>query len=177
MIRLFAGIEIPDDVQDALMALERPIAGARWVEAANLHLTLRFIGDIDERTAAAVDAALEQVRGTPFALSLAGLGTFGEGRRLHTLWAGVRPSEPLAILQGRTEAACRRAGLAPETRKFTPHVTVARLKAPPEEAIARLLAGEALFAAGPFPVTRFVLYSSHAVDGGRHYEPERLYDL
>ncbi|MFM2128606.1 MAG: hypothetical protein RL477_152, partial [Pseudomonadota bacterium] len=124
MIRLFTGIELPQSAREHLASIAGGVPGARWVPAENLHLTLRFIGNVDETTAADLDAALMQVRGAPFDLAIEGAGSFSRGRFPSMLWAGVARSEALARLHERIDSTLQRAGCEPETRKFTPHVTL-----------------------------------------------------
>jgi 2'-5' RNA ligase len=128
MIRLFVAIDLPEAVCDRLAALCAGVPGARWVDPVNFHLTLRFIGEVDNRTADDIDAALAAVRVPRFDLWLRDVGIFGRGRGVRALWAGVDPSEDLTRLQGKVENAAYSAGLPRETRKFSPHVTLARLR-------------------------------------------------
>ena len=165
MIRLFIALGLPDDIRDRLAGLAGGLPGARWVEPHNLHLTLRFIGETDEGRMADLDAELAEVRAPPFELTLDGAGQFGGGRKIHSLWIGAERSEALNHLQAKIESAVVRAGFAPETRKFTPHVTLARLKDASPERLMRYLASNGLFRSRGFPVTGFALYESHL---GRH---------
>lgn len=174
MIRLFTAIEIPGDIANRLEALQQGIEHARWIERENLHITLRFIGDIPENVAADVDEALEQVPFEPFELELEGVGEFG-GAKPHAIWAGVKLTEPLKRLQARHESAMRRVGLEPEKRKYTPHVTLARLRAIEAPEVYRFIAANNLFATPKFEVTRTVLFSARTSTGGGPYVPERFY--
>jgi 2'-5' RNA ligase len=174
MIRLFTALEIPDEIAARLTGLQRGIDGARWIERENFHITLRFIGDIPEDVAADVDAALAAVPVRPFEIELEGVGEFG-GRKPHAVWAGVKPSDALRQLQARHESAVRRAGLLPETRKYTPHVTLARLRGIEAPDVYRFIEANNLFATPKFEVTRAVLFSSRAGTGGGPYLPERYY--
>ena len=176
MIRLFVGLEIPQPLRERLIAMQGGVPGARWHSAAQLHMTLRFIGEVDENVAHDIDDALAQIRAPAFAMELAGVGEFG-GKNPRALWAGVRTNGTLLHLQKKIETALQRLGLPAEERKFSPHVSLARLKSPPREKVALFLAHHALFASGPFPVERFVLFSSHQGTGGSVYHPERVYAL
>src|ERR1700761_5093781 len=118
MIRLFAALPMPEAISQALARRQRGIEAARWSPPGNLHLTLRFFGDIREDLARDLDAELLGVRGRPFEIVLSGVGAFGEGPDAHVAWAGVEPSEPLAQLARACEAAARRAGLKPDTRAY-----------------------------------------------------------
>lgn len=174
MIRLFTALEIPDEIAERLVRLQRGIEGARWIEPEDFHITLRFVGDIPEDVAADVDEALQDIRFEPFDIELEGVGAFG-GAKPHAVWAGVRASEPLKQLQARHESAMRRAGLKPETRNYTPHVTLARLRAEENPDVYRFIEANNLFAAPRFEVGHFVLFSSRTSTGGGPYVAERVY--
>ncbi len=176
MIRLFVALDLPDSVRERLLALEGGVPGARWSNAGQLHLTLRFIGEVDESVARDIDDTLNTIRAPSFPLELSGVGEFG-GRNPRALWAGVKNNDALLHLQRKVETALQRIGLPPEPRKFSPHVTLARLKAAPREKVMQFLTHNSLFATGPFPVTQFTLFSSHPTPSGSIYTPERLYRL
>ncbi len=176
MIRLFVALDLPDSVRERLTALQGGVPGARWSTAEQMHLTLRFIGEVAENVAHDVDDALATIRAPSFSLELSGVGEFG-GKNPRALWAGVKSSEALLHLQKKVETALQRIGLIPEARKYSPHITLARLKAAPREKIVQFLTHGALFAAGPFPVQQFVLFSSHLSQSGSIYHPECIYRL
>lgn len=176
MPRLFTGIEIPAGIAEELSLLQGGLPGARWITPDNYHLTLRFIGDVDPTTArAAADILGDPVRAA-FPLRLSGLGAFG-GRNPRAVFAHVAPSPPLAELQAAQERALRRLGLPPEGRKYTPHVTLARLKGVRSRAVADYLALRGGFRTEPFAVERFVLYSARESVGGGPYVVEQAYRL
>lgn len=177
MIRLFAAVDVPDSVAEALLLLQHGVDGARWRPRDALHLTLRFFGDITEPLADELDSALAGVVGAPFPLTIRGAGAFGEGHRLNAIWAGVEESEPLRRLSGRCESAARRAGLKPETRNYAPHVTLAYLNHPNEAEVAAWIQRHNLFAAETFTVDSFGLYSSWQGRAGYSYRLERRYGL
>lgn len=177
MLRLFVAVTLPEAARASLAALQAGVPGARWTPAENLHLTLRFIGELDEPDFADAMAALAEVEAPAFELRLAGVGQFGDRRRAHVLWAGVRPSEPLTLLRGRVEAALARAGLPREERKFAPHVTLARLRDAPPERVGAFLAGHGLFQGPAFPVTSFELYSSRLAHTHAQHVVEAEYPL
>jgi RNA 2',3'-cyclic 3'-phosphodiesterase len=176
MIRLFVALALPDVVAEGLALIQSGVPGARWQTRDQLHLTLRFIGDVDGRDASAVDDALSLIEAPGFALQLAGVGEFG-GRAPHALWAGVRDKEPVAFLQRKIETALQRAGLPAEQRKFMPHVTLARLKGTPSGRVMDYLADRALYVGAPFDVAGFILYSSVLTPNGSLYRAERAYRL
>ena len=152
------------------------VPGARWSTREQLHLTLRFIGEVDGCDAAAIDDALATIHVPRFALELKGVGEFG-GRNPRALWAGVRDDASILRLQRKIESAVQRVGLPPEERKFSPHVTLARLRGAPWERVITFLSTHALYASGPFDVNAFVLYSSTLTRNGSLYSPERSYPL
>jgi 2'-5' RNA ligase len=161
-IRLFAALDIPDDVAARLLALQRGVPGARWSPRENLHLTLRFFDEISEPQADDLDAALEQASFSahPFEMGLKGAGFFG-GQEPHALYVAAAPSEPLMALAAECERAARRAGLKAETRKFTPHVTLAYLTRPDLDRVIAFERNHALFESRRWRVDSFGLYSSH----------------
>lgn len=177
MIRLFVALPIPDDVRESLRIVSNGLPGARWVPPENLHLTLRFIGEIDHALAHDVHDALLRIDAPEFEIALEGFDWFGSKARPATLYARVAKSDPLIHLQRKVESAVVRAGLKPESRKFCPHVTVARLKSTNVPSVERYVRER--HAPGPhrFDVDRFVLYSSFLSHTGSIYEAEAEYPL
>ncbi len=176
MPRLFAGIEIPLEQRDELARLRQPLPGAKWVDQDSLHLTLRFAGDIDNTKAAEFADHLAGVTVDAFEMRLAALGVFG-GNDPRSIWAGVEAGPELEALARASERAARAAGLAPESRAFKPHVTVARLKHANAGAIARVLGRIGAYRSKPFLVGRFVLFSSRPKIGGGPYVVEEAFPL
>ncbi|WP_108461750.1 RNA 2',3'-cyclic phosphodiesterase [Devosia naphthalenivorans] len=177
MPRLFTGLEIPADIGFALSLKRGGLTGARWIDADNYHITLRFIGDVDGQTADEVAQSLDRLSNSmPFDVRLTHLGTFG-GDKPRALYAGVEPSESLTRLQAAQERVLQRAGLAPEGRKFVPHVTLARLRGGNAMEVARFISEAGRFEPLSFPVGRFVLYSSRDSVGGGPYVVEQSYPL
>ena len=176
MHRLFVAIRPPEPIRDLLLDAMDDSADFRWQDEDQLHLTLRFIGEVDGRDAAAIDDALAAIRSPGFALELKGVGEFG-GRNPRALWAGVRDEGPVVHLQRKIESAVQRAGIAAEERKFSPHITLTRLRGAPRDRVITFLSAHALYASGPFEVNGFVLYSSTLTPNGSLYRPERSYRL
>ena len=158
-LRLFAALSLPDDVAAPLLALQKGVAGAKWRPRENLHLTLRFFGELSEPAADDLDAELGAISAAGFALHLKGAGWFG-GADPHALWIGARESEALGKLAAACERAARRARLKPEPHAFAPHVTLAYLSGAALESVQAFTARLALFELPPFRVDRFGLYSS-----------------
>lgn len=176
MPRLFTALEIPRDAALSLSLLRGGVPGARWVDVENYHITLRFIGDIDAPTADEVANALDRVRRAEFTLSLAGVGAFGS-KKPHSIYAAVVATPELTALQADVERICQRIGLPADARKFTPHVTLARLRQTRIDDVAHYLAGHGNFRSNPFRVGRFVLMSSRESTGGGPYLVEEAYPL
>ncbi|HRX35046.1 MAG TPA: RNA 2',3'-cyclic phosphodiesterase [Aestuariivirga sp.] len=176
MPRLFTGLEIPADVAFDLSLMRGGIAGARWIDPECHHITLRFIGDIPDGLAREIAYELEGVEARPFQLRLSGCGVFG-GSKPHTLYARVEESADLRRLQAVHERICQVLGLPPEGRKFTPHVTLARLREPDLGALHRFVADHNLYKSRVFEVARFVLFSSRPSRGGGPYAVEESYQL
>jgi len=173
---LFTALELPAAIGFSLSLLRGGLPGARWIDPENYHITLRFIGDIDEPTADEIAGALARIDRRPFDVALEGLGAFGS-RKPHAVYAGVKPSPALNELQAEHERIVQRIGLEPERRKFIPHVTLARMRTASEPDVAAFLALRGDFRTASFPVGRFVLMSSRASKGGGPYVMEEAYPL
>jgi 2'-5' RNA ligase len=160
-LRLFAALDLPDDIAALLLVLMKGVPGAKWRPRENLHLTLRFFGEVTEPTADEIDFELGQIAEMtgPFDLKLKGAGAFG-GAEPHTLWVGVEESAALRKLAADCERAARRVGLKPEPRKFTPHVTLAYLSNTELARVHEFASRLGLFETPPFRVEAFALYSS-----------------
>lgn len=176
MPRLFTGLQLPERLAAELGAIRGGLAGARWIDAENYHVTLRFIGDVDRVVADDVHDALSQVRRPAFALTLGALDAFGGGKP-RALVATARSAPALIELQAEHERLMRRIGLPPETRKFVPHVTLARLRNTPARAVADFLAFRGWLASREFQCDHFTLFSSRDSVGGGPYVTEATYPL
>ena len=176
MPRLFTALEIPRDAALSLSLLRGGLPGARWIDVENYHLTLRFIGDVEGHVADEIANALDRVRRPSFTLTLSGVGAFGS-KKPHSIYAGVAPSPDLVALQAEIERICQRLGLPAETRKFVPHVTLARLRNASDGDVALYLSGRGNFSTLPFRVGRFVLMSSRESVGGGPYVVEEAWPL
>ena len=176
MPRLFTGLALPEAVGRELSMMRGGLPGARWIEAEDYHLTLRFIGDIDEATAHEVHDALDKIRRPSFKVALSGLDAFG-GSKPRAIIATAKPVPPLIELQAEHERLIRRLGIPPETRKFAPHVTLARLRQTSPLAVAHYLSMRGWLASREFEVDAFVLFSSRDAVGGGPYVTEAVYPL
>ncbi|MEO7240380.1 MAG: RNA 2',3'-cyclic phosphodiesterase [Sphingomicrobium sp.] len=176
MHRLFVAIRPPASIRDLLIDAMDDGPGLGWVSDDNLHLTLRFIGEVERPLADDLAAALGRIRCAPFALSVAGIGRF-DRRSGGALWAGVEPRAPVAALAAKIERACVTAGLAPERRAFHPHITLARWRRTAGLAADAAAARNRALASPAFTVDRFTLFESHLSRHGAHYEAVASYRL
>lgn len=177
MIRLFVALTLPESLRMRLASLGGGVPGARWVKPENLHLTLRFIGEVDEGMAEDIDAALADVSASSFDLRLAGVGHFGKPEAARILWAGIETNDAVDRLRASIESALVRAGLPAEKRRFSPHVTLARLRGAPGNRVEQFVAENAGFRADPVAIDHFTLYSSFLSSSGAIYTPEAEYPL
>lgn len=179
MIRLFTALSVPDEVADALARRQTGLPGAKWRAADQLHITLAFYGEVDERRADDLSVELERAAtGGPFEIALSGVGAFGDGHRTRAIWAGVEASDRLSVLAGRCRSAAERAGIPMERRDYRPHLTLAYLGSDADPArIGDWIAGHNLLQSPPIRIDRFGLYSSVLTQDGSRYELEREYRL
>lgn len=175
-LRLFAAIRPPEELCERIAGVQRGVPGARWRPQDNLHITLRFFGELDEHVAEALDLELARIRATGFDLQLKGAGWFGASEP-STLWLGLAESPQLEKLAADCDKAARRLGLAPDGRKFTAHLTVAYLRGTQPDDCARFVQRLAMFSSEPFLVDRFALYSSHLGKRASDYYAEAEYPL
>jgi 2'-5' RNA ligase len=183
-LRLFVAVTLPEDVRERLARWQDRLRGARadvsWVKPENIHLTVKFLGETDRKALARIQPALRDAAAqrSPFALELAGLGTFG-GRVPRVVWAGVSDGvEPLADLAGRVDRALGRVGVAKERRPFSAHATLGRVRSS-TNAEALVAAAEAGRSErfGRVPVEGFVLMQSRLDPRGSVYTAVERYDL
>ena len=176
MHRLFAAIRPPEAIRDLLVDAMDDSPELRWVPEDNLHLTLRFIGEVERPLAEDLAAALASVHSPRLELSLSGVGQFAQ-RNGGAVWAAVQPREPVAALAAKVERACVTAGLEPEHRAFHPHITLARWNRSAAPAVQRFLERNRGLASNPFTAESFTLFESHLSRHGAHYEAVAEYPL
>jgi 2'-5' RNA ligase len=176
MHRLFVAIRPPQPVRAHLLSVMGGVSGARWQTDNQLHLTLRFVGEVERHVADDLAAALASIHHPRFAIALSRLGSFGRRGQPETLWAGVTPHDELKPLHKKVDQACRRAGLAPEGRAYSPHITLARLKRG-SGPIAHLVEASGGLSSEPFCVDSFCLYESQLTAGGAIYTVVERYPL
>lgn len=177
MIRLFAALQIPEEIAGDLSVRQQGLPGARWRTQDTLHVTLAFYDQVSQPVAAEIDAGLKALISSPFEIELSGVGSFGEGGEVRAIWAGVADCEPLNRLARQAQTVGRRAGARMERRSFRPHVTLAYLKRPDPARVAAWVGRHNLLHSPPFRVTWFGLWSSWPSAEGSRYELEREYAL
>ncbi|MFL6728836.1 MAG: RNA 2',3'-cyclic phosphodiesterase [Sphingomicrobium sp.] len=176
MHRLFVAIRPPEHIRDLLIDAMDDSADFRWQDDEQLHLTLRFVGEVDRHVAADLSGALGRIRSARFKARIKGVGSF-DHRASGALWAGVEPKEPLAALAAKVERTCLTVGLEPERRAFHPHVTLARWKGRRTRELADFLGRRRGLASEPFEVDAFALFESRLSRHGAHYEEVANYAL
>lgn len=176
MPRLFSGLELPHAVRLRLSMIRGQIPGAGWVDADDLHMTLRFVGDVDDDQAHEFADCLAEIEQDAFDIRISGTGAFG-GAKPHAVYAAVEPCPELTMLQRAHDRAARAAGLAPAPHPFQPHVTLARMRHGRADAVARFLEETGDLRIEPFRVERFVLFSARPGTGGGPYAVEEAYAL
>lgn len=174
--RLFVGIRPPASIRDPLIDLMEGVDDARWQDEDQLHLTLRYIGEVDSHLADELAERLRSAATPGFALAVEGVGVFEKKGAAHTLWAGIAPSPALNRLQQRIERICIACGIEPERRKYHPHITLARLNRSTGP-LAPFLAQTAALRLGPWQVNSYILYESTLHPGGSLYQPILRYPL
>lgn len=174
--RLFVALDLPDFVKTELTALCTGLPEVRWTPPEQLHLTLAFIGEVDGNTFLDIREALAEIEAPVFSLSLSGLGFFPPRGAPRVLWAGVAANPALNQMQKKVVSCLHRSGMTLEKRKFSPHITLARLHEANSK-LERWLAARALLRLGPFPVESFALYSSILGRKGATHILEAEYDL
>ena len=177
MPRLFIAVDLPAEIKNNLESMSYGIPGAKWIDPQQIHLTVRFIGEVDGTTFLDIKTALEQVSLEPFSMALKGVGHFPPRGKPRVLWVGIEQSEPLQSLKSRIDRILATVGLQPEGRKFSPHITLARLKNSPIDKVADFLAGNGLFSQEPFEIKDFKLYSSTLTPKGAIHKVEKVYPL
>ncbi|MCL7944191.1 RNA 2',3'-cyclic phosphodiesterase [Marinobacter sp. ATCH36] len=174
--RLFFGLDLPESVKQQLLSIQRPLAGARWQRADQLHLTLAFLGSVEEQHLPVLREVVRNLPVLPFDLAISGVGCFGKPDRPKNLWAGVRPVQKLEELQAGLNQRLASVGFAQEKRSFQPHVTLCRFK---KEAgsVAELLQDYDELLIEPFQVDRFALFESVQGERGSVYHVVETYPL
>jgi RNA 2',3'-cyclic 3'-phosphodiesterase len=176
MHRLFVAIRPPEQIRDLLVDAMDQSADFRWQDDEQLHLTLRFVGEVERPAADDLADALGRIRAAPLELRIAGVGRF-EQRSSGALWAGVEPKPPLAALAAKVERVCQSIGLEPERRAFHPHITLARWKGRRTREVHDFLERRRSLSSAPFAVDEFILFESRLSRHGAHHEAIETYRL
>ena len=175
MLRLFVAITLPTEIRDLIGSLQSGLPDARWIRRENLHLTLKFIGEIDNNLAEDIHYSLSSLNFKSFLLCLKGVNTFRSRKLARSIWVGIEPSSPLKVLQKKIESNLIKTNLTFETRKFTPHVTLARFKRTPVSRLVPYLESNAGFQTSLFEINQVVLFRSHLAANGAVYEQLAAY--
>lgn len=177
MKRLFVAVDIPPEMKALITSIGHGLPDTRWVPPEQIHLTIRFIGEVEGSIFKTIANSLAEVCSDPPLLRIKGIGHFPPRRSPKVLWVGVEHNDLLLRLRRRIDASLVKSGLAPEGRKFSPHITIARLRNPPIKRIADFMAVHSMFALPPFPVEEFHLYSSLLSNRGAVHQIEETYPL
>jgi 2'-5' RNA ligase len=170
MVRIFIAIDIPERIRDEIADTYMAIPGARWIEETRLHCTLRFIGDVSETMIETITSSLRRVSSPPIILKIKNAGFFPPRKDPRVLWFGIEYPPEFLSLQSKIEKACVNVGHEPESRKFHPHITVARLNNPHKEKVAEFIVSNALFMSEQFEISEFHLYRSYTGKETSHYK-------
>lgn len=172
-MRLFIAVPMPESVTKRLVELQQPIEGLRWQQEEKLHLTIKFLGEIDSERVIKVQDALTSVNLSEFSITLDGLGYFPKGKQPRVLWVGIEKNEPLQELYQTVESRCADLGFDPEQRSFKPHVTIGRIKGASKSKIESFIDQHKQFHISDVPVGEFVLFESKLhPDGAKHFRKE-----
>ena len=177
MIRLFIAIDLPPAIRSLVHDLARDIPGTHPVPLNQLHLTLKFIGDVGNKAILSLTEALATVENPAFSLAFQGVGCFPPRGTPRIVWAGIAPQPELEQLHSLIDQTLEQQGFARETRQFSPHVTLARLKTPAREPLRLFLARHGSFGTEPFQIQDFRLYSSRLTSAGAIHNLEAVYEL
>ena len=175
MLRLFVALALPNQIRDQIAPIQSGLPDARWVRQENLHLTIRFIGEVENSLAEEMHFALSKLSFETFSFRLQGIDTFRSRKSVRSIWIGIEPSASLKALNRKIETILIGLGLAPQTRKFTPHVTLARFKQTPIKRVLPYLVGNAGFQTSLFEVCQVFLFRSHLGGQGANYEALATY--
>ncbi len=177
MIRLFIAIELPPDIRSYIKGLGRGIPGARPIPEEQIHLTLHFLGEVEGTMFKDIRESLLEVKNDPFSLQVSGVGHFPPRGKPKVIWAGVMPTDELIHLRKRVGKELLACGLVLEKRKFSPHITLARLHNSPLRRVSEFLAGNSFLKTPEFTVDNFHLFSSHLGRNGAIHTLEESYKL
>lgn len=169
-MRLFIAIPLPKAVKQQLLDLQQPINGVRWQSQEKMHLTLKFVGEVDKTIANELQEELDNIDHPKFSMTIRGIGYFPEGKHPKVMWAGIKENNSLEELHQKVVSRCEKMGIAPENRPYKPHVTIARAKDVIKRAVTAFADRHKKFVIPDISVNEFVLYESKLdPDGAHHY--------
>lgn len=177
MHRLFVAIDLPEQVKESIQEICSGLPEAKWVDVRQLHLTLRFIGETDDGLFTAIKESLARISESAFSLTLQGVGCFPPKKSPRVLWVGIDRNDTLIRLADKIEQELVKNGLEPESRRFSPHITIARFRDISTHKAAEYLAKNSLFKTQTFPIEEFYLYSSTLTPKGAVHRREASYPL
>lgn len=178
MLRIFLGLSIPSSIKIQLSALQGGVPGAQWVDPENYHITLKFIGDVDEVAKEDIAEALEDLSFPTFKINLQGIDIFSKGNDPHHLWVKPMPEEPILQLNRKIENHLENhLHLKKDTHKFTPHLTIAKLKNSNSNKVGQFMQWHNLFKTITFEITEYTLFQSFLTPNGSIYKPLDIFSL
>ena len=178
MLRLFVAIDLPDSIKERIVELcSYGLPGVKWVERDQFHLSLRFIGEVEENLSGKIETVLSKIKGKSTSITLKGAGTYPRKKAPRVILLGVEKNEELHLLKKKVDFQLNQIGVFKETRKFSPHVTLGRVKSNKIKRIGDYLVHYDMFRTEPFEVTEFVLFSSTLTPNGAIYKKEVVYQL
>jgi 2'-5' RNA ligase len=178
MYRLFVAVDLPEMVKNSIRTICEGLPEAKWVDERQLHLTIRFIGEVDSRLFDGIKDNLAEVSESSFILTIKGVGCFPPRKSPRVLWVGIENNETLIRLAEKVERTLvEKNGLEPDHRKFSPHITIARFREPATDKISDYLVRHSSFHTESFPVDAFHLYSSTLTRAGAEHKREASYPL
>ena len=177
MHRLFVALDLPAPVTDEIAAICHGLNGMRWVSPDNLHLTLRFIGEVPPSVTLEVEEALAEIDAAAFSFALVGIGHFESAGRPRVVWLGVEADPGLAELRKKIDRRLRAVGVKLDHHDFRPHVTLGRTRGVPGADLAYYMADHGLFRSPPIMASEFHLFRSHLSPDGAHYTYQASYGL
>jgi len=176
-MRLFIAIDVPEQVKQALEEIQQPELGIRWTTPDTLHLTLRFIGDVEPAARDDLVEALDVPGENRFAITLKGIGYFPPRKQPKIVWVGLEENDALMKLQSEVETACRTVGLEPDDRPFTPHITIGRVRGASKKEVLSFINQHKRFRMDDIPVEEFILYESKLYRDGAVHTPIHRFPL
>ena len=177
MKRIFIAVPIPEKIKPLLHSMGKSLPGARAVPEEQIHITLRFIGEVDGTTFLDIKEQLAEVSRPSFSLGISGVGHFPPRGKPRVVWAGLQPTDELSQLKRQVDTQLIKCGITPDTRKFSPHITLARLNTTSLQRVTDFLSGNAFLRFDDFAVSAFHLYSSKLSHKGATHTLEASYPL